>query len=303
MKGLKMKWFGCLVLLFLAGQASAQSLEPRFYSNAPKGMNFLLGGYIYSYGGLAFDPALAVDDAKLHINTPVIAYARSLGFFGKSAKFDIAVPYSYLSGTATQNGNPIERDVDGFNDPQFRASVNFIGAPALSLKEFMAYQQDFVMGASLKMTAPLGQYDNTKLVNIGQNRWSFTPELGMSKTFGPLILEVAGAVTLYTENDDVKGVTLDQDAIYSMQAHLVYTFPKQIWIALDGTYYAGGETTVGGVEKDNPLSNTRLGATLAFPVNKKSSIKLYGSEGISKRTGSDFTVVGAAWQYRWGGGL
>lgn len=291
------------LILGAAGSARAQALEPRFYSNAPVGMNFALGGYIYSYGGVAFDPALELDDAKLHINTPVIAYARSLGFFGKSAKFDIAVPYSYLSGTATQNGTPVSRTVDGFNDPQFRASVNFIGAPALALKEFMEYQQNFVMGASLKMTAPFGQYDNTKLVNIGQNRWSFTPELGMSKTFGPVILEVAGAMTLFTQNDDVKGMTLDQEPIYSVQGHLVYTFPKQIWVALDSTYYAGGETTVGGVEKDNELGNSRLGATVAFPVNKKNSIKLYWSSGISKRTGSDFDVYGVAWQVRWGGGL
>lgn len=304
MKGVNMKWLSGLVLLFLAGWAGAQALEPRFYSNAPTGMNFLLGGYIYSYGGVAFDPALELDDAKLNIHTPFIAYARSLGVWGKSAKFDISVPYSDLSGTATQNGNPISRDVNGFNDPQFRVSVNFIGAPALSMKEFMAYQQDFVMGASLKMTAPFGQYDNTKLVNIGQNRWSFTPELGMSKTFGPLIFEVAGAVTLYTENDDVAGKkTLEQDPVYSVQGHLVYTFPKNIWMALDATYYTGGETTVSGVEKDNRLSNSRLGITFAFPMNKRNSIKVYASDGISKRTGSDFSVAGVAWQYRWGGGL
>ncbi|MDF7822891.1 transporter [Pontiellaceae bacterium B12227] len=298
-----MKWLGVLVVLGLAGRAEAQSMEPRFYSNAPKGMNFLLGGYVYSHGGVAFDPALELDDANMNIHSPVVAYARSLDFFGKSAKFDVVVPYSYLSGTATQNGNPVSREVDGFNDPQFRASVNFIGAPALSLKEFMAYQQNFVMGASLKMTAPLGQYDNSKLVNIGQNRWSITPELGMSKTLGPLILEVAGSVSFFSNNDDAFGMTLEQDPIYAVQGHLVYTLPKAIWIALDATYYAGGETTVGGVEKDNTLGNSRLGATLALPVNKKNSLKLYFSEGISKRTGSDFTIAGVAWQYRWGGGL
>jgi hypothetical protein len=295
-------WIG----LFLWGavwSVSAQSLEPRFYSNAPTGMNFALGGYTYSYGGLSFDPALDVDNAKLHVNTAVAAYARSLGLFGKSAKFDIVVPYSFLSGSATQNGNPVSRRVNGMNDPQFRGSINFIGAPALTLGEFRDYHQDFVMGASLKMTAPLGQYDNTRLINVGQNRWSFAPELGMSKTFGPLIVEVAGAVTLFTNNDDVKGQTLEQDPIYSVQGHLIYTFPKMIWVALDGTYYLGGETTVGGVRKNNELANSRLGGTLAFPVNKRNSLKIYASAGISTRTGSDFNTYGLAWQYRWGGGL
>lgn len=296
----------CWISLFLWGaawSASGQALEPRFYSNAPTGMNFAMGGYVYSYGGLSFDPALQVDNAKLHVNTAVAAYARSLGLFGKSAKFDISMPYSYLSGSATRNGSPVSRRVDGMNDPRFRGSINFIGAPALSLEEFRDYQQNFVMGASLKVTAPLGQYDNTRLINVGQNRWSFAPELGMSKTFGSLIVEVAGAVTLYTDNDDLLGQKMKQDPIYSLQGHLIYTFPKMIWVALDGTYYMGGESTVGGVDNNNELANSRIGGTLAFPVTKRNSVKLYASAGISTRTGSDFNSFGLAWQYRWGGGL
>lgn len=292
-----------LLMLFIATGVRGQALEPRFYSNAPVGLNFVLGGFVHSSGGLSFDPALDLDDAKLDVNTPVLAYARSFGLFGKSAKFDVVVPYSYLSGTAKHSGNPVSRKVDGFNDPQFRASINLLGAPALTLTEFREYQQNFVVGTSIAVTAPLGQYDDTKLVNIGMNRWSVKPELGMSKTLGPLILELAGAVQLYTDNDDALGFVLEQDPLYSVQAHLVYTFPRQIWMALDGTYYTGGETTVGGDKKDNTLDNSRLGLTLAFPVNKYHSIKLYASSGISTRTGSDFTIFGGAWQFRWGGGL
>jgi hypothetical protein len=287
----------------LACGANGQALEPRFYSNAPTGLNFVLGGYVYSYGGLSFDPALDVENAKLHVHTPVVAYARSFGILGKSAKFDLVLPYSFLSGSATQNGNPVSRSVDGMNDPQFRCSVNFLGAPALSLEQFRSYRQDFVLGASLKMTAPLGQYDNSKLINVGQNRWSFAPELGMSKTFGPLILELAGAVTIYTDNTDLLGKTLEQDPLYAVQGHAIYTLNRGVWLAIDGTYYMGSQTTVGGIEKDNELRNSRIGATVALPVGKYNSIKVYGSAGISTRTGSDFTTVGAAWQYRWGGGL
>ena len=49
--------------------------------------------------------------------------------------------------------------------------------------------------------------------------------------------------------------------------------------------------------------NWRLGATLAFPVNRENSIKLYASSGVSSRTGNDYDLIGVAWQYRWGGGL
>jgi hypothetical protein len=297
------KYLCLLLILLLAADAGAQALEPRFYSNAPIGMNFAIAGYVYSSGNLSFAPSLDLENAELDMHSAVLAYARSGSLFGKSAKVDVAVPYASLSGTAIQAGSPVSRDVEGFADPQFRGSVNFIGAPALTLEEFRDYRQHFVMGASFKATAPFGQYDDDKLINVGMNRWSFAPELGMSRSFGPLIIELAGAVTLYTDNDDLKGQTLEQDPLYSAQGHAVYTFPRGTWFAFDATYYAGGRTTVGGIEKDNFQKNSRMGVTLAFPVNKRNSIKLYSSAGVSTRTGSDFDTYGIAWQSRWGGGL
>ena len=289
-------------LMFAAG-AGAQSLEPRFYSNAPVGMNFALGGYVFSTGAVAADSSLEFENGDIDIHAPFIAYARSMGLWGKSAKFDVVVPYSSLSGSATVGGEYKTRDIDGFADPQFRFSVNFIGAPALTMAEFKDYRQNFVMGASLKVSAPMGQYDSSRAVNIGTHRWSFTPEIGLSKTVGPLVLELAGAVALYTDNDDFLGQKKEQDPIYSAQAHIVYTFRSGIWAALDGTRYAGGRTTVNGVENSDLQNNTRFGATLAFPVNLRNSIKCYASTGVSTRTGSDFDTIGIAWQYRWGGGL
>jgi hypothetical protein len=38
-------------------------------------------------------------------------------------------------------------------------------------------------------------------------------------------------------------------------------------------------------------------------VNRHTSVKLYGSTGVSTRTGSDFDAVGIVVQYRWGAGL
>lgn len=294
----------CLLLvLFLAAGAGGQSLEPRFYSNAPTGLNFFLSGYTYSTGGLLTDPALNLTDANLKLHMPFAAYARSGSVFGTSAKFDVVVPYGFLSGDAVLDGAPVEREVDGFADPQFRGSINLLGAPALTMEEFMDYRQNFILGASLQVSAPMGQYDSAKVVNIGQNRWSFKPELGASKTFGPLILELAGAVAFYTDNNDFGGKQREQEPLYSVQGHVIYTLKSGVWLALDATHYEGGKTTVDNMERDDRQENNRFGATLALPVNKRHSIKLYTSAGVAIRTGSDFNTYGAAWQYRWGGGL
>jgi len=298
--------FRLLVQALLAGavSVSAQSLEPRLYSNAPTGLNFLLGGYVYSTGNAIADPSLDLKDGDIEFHSPFLAYARSFGLWGKSAKFDMVVPYGFASGSATLNGVPRDREVDGFADPQFRVSMNLIGAPALTLAEFKDYQQDWVVGTSVKISAPLGQYDSDKLLNIGMNRWSIKPELGVSKSMGSFILELAGAATFYTANDDfMGGQQREQDPIYSTQGHIIYVFKNKIWLALDGTFYAGGRATVDGVEQAAVQQNSRLGATLAIPVNKHHSVKLYASSGVSTRTGTNFDTVGAAWQYRWGGGL
>jgi hypothetical protein len=191
----------------------------------------------------------------------------------------------------------------GFGDPRFRFSMNLFGAPALSVKEFANYQQDLIIGISAQVSAPLGQYDSSKLLNLGNNRWSFRPELGISKAWGPWTLEVAPSVTIFTDNTDFfNGNTFAQAPVYLVQGHIIYNFRSGAWVSLDGTFFTGGRTTLNGVRGDNEQANTRAGLTVALPVGRYNSIKLNASTGISTRTGSEFSIFGVAWQYRWGAG-
>ena len=283
--------------------AKAQEAEPRSYSNTPIGVNFLIAGTVYSEGKIAFDPNLSIADAKFHSTTGLLAYVRSFDFAGQSAKFDVIVPASSFAAHGFVNGQPQEREMAGLGDPRFRVSVNLFGAPALSAKEFASYQQDLIVGVSLQVSAPLGQYDDSKLLNLGNNRWSFKPELGISKAWGPWTFEVAPSVTFFSDNTDFfGGNTFAQAPIYAVQAHLLYTFQSGVWMALDGIYFAGGHTALNGVKSDNEQRNTRAGFTLALPIDRQNSLKLSASTGVSTRTGSEFSAVAIAWQYRWGGG-
>ena len=282
----------------------AQDIEPRAYSNAPVGVNFLIAGYAYTRGGLSFDSAVPITDANLHTSNGVLAYATVLDLWGESGKFDAIVPYTWLSGTAKYQGEPVERTVSGFARPAFRLSINVYGAPALTLKEFAAWQQDLIIGASLQVSPALGQYDSSKIVNIGTNRWSFKPEIGISKALGPWTLEMQAAATFFTDNNDFfGGKTRSQDPLYSLQGHVIYGFQSGIWVSVDGTYFAGGRTTVDGALNNDLQRNWRFGATVALPVDRANSVKFYASSGVSARTGNNFDLIGVAWQYRWGGGL
>ncbi len=293
-----------LALAALTPRAQAQDIEPRAYSNAPIGGNFLVAGYAYTRGGLSLEPSLPITEPLLKTSNAVLGYARVIELGGQSAKVDVVLPYTWLDGTALYKGEPVARTVDGTTDASFRLSVNFYGAPALTLPQFASYEQDLIVGASLRVTAPTGQYDRTRLVNIGTNRWSFLPELGVSKASGPWTLELKAAATLYTDNTDFYGGSRRSQAnIYSAGFHVVRSFANGMWASLDTTYFGGGRTTIDGDRADDLQQNWRVGATLAIPVDRLNSVKLYASSGVQDRTGNDYDLIGIAWQHRWGGGL
>jgi Putative MetA-pathway of phenol degradation len=202
-------------------------------------------------------------------------------------------PYSWLGGNTVFAGRPIQRSVNGLNDTSARLSVNFFGAPAMDLQEFRNYQQDLILGASLTVTAPSGQYDPSRLVNLGTNRWSVRPELGASKALGHLTLELSAGPTFFTDNTNfLNGHTRSEDPIFSGQAHAIYDFGSGIWSSLDGQYWNGGSTAVDGESNHDLQRSSRLGGTLAPPLSRNYSLKFFGRTGVSARTGNNYGLVG-----------
>jgi len=284
--------------------ARAQQLEPRSYSNQPIGLNFLLATYQYSWGDVVTDPSLPIKNADAKVNAVALGYSRVLDFWGESGTLAVVLPYAWVSANGQVEGQAKSVDRSGFADLGLRLSVNLLGAPALSLKEFGDYRQDTIVGVSLVVTAPTGQYDSTKLINVGTNRWSFKPEVGVSKALGQWILEGDASVTFYTDNNEFLGNNVrQQEPLYAAQVHAIYNFNPKLWGALDWTYYVGGRTSVNGTLNEDLQSNTRWGATLGQSLDAHNSIKVYLNSGLYARTGTNFTTVGLTWQYQWGAGL
>jgi hypothetical protein len=307
---MKLAWlrFACSLCVAACGLApvpvAAQDLEPRAYANTPAGMNFLVAGLAYTTGDVVTDAALALEHSRIDALLPVAAYARALDLGGRSGKFDLIVPYGCADGSTDFRGQPVERDVCGFGDPSMKLSINLYGAPTLRLAELPAYRQDLIVGVGLRIGTPLGQHDGDKLLNIGANRWSFRPEIGVSKAMGRFTLEMIAGAAVFTDNDDYFGHRdREQDPIYSLQGHLIYTLRAGAWMALNATAYEGGRTTIDGVRGDDTQRNTRIGATLTWPLGRRSSLKFAASTGATTRRGGDFDTVAVAWQYRWGAGL
>lgn len=290
------------LLLCIATPAPAQNLDPRSFVNTPVGINFITAAYGYSTGNVLFDPSVALENAELRVQGPTGGYARALDLWGMSGKFDAALGWACADGHAEMNGTEMSRSVCGLADPTAHVSVNFLGAPALAMREYPAYKQNVLVGAGFRVTAPLGQYDPSRLVNIGTGRWSFKPEIGVSKQAGRLTLEFLGGVTFFTTNTDFfGGHEQSQAPLYSGQVNVIYTFRSGIWGGVGALYYGGGETRLDGGPASAPQENSRGGAVLVFPLGRHNSLKAYWSAGVSTRTGTDFDTFVLSWIHLWGG--
>lgn len=288
----------------LCPRAHAQDIEPRAFSNAPVGLNFLTIGNAVTRGSLSFDPAAPITNAHLTTSSTVLAYTRVVNVWGASGKFDAIVPFAWLSGSAMLDGERITRAVNGLGDARLQLTVNLYGAPALTAREFDSYRQNLIIGAGLQISVPVGQYDPTRVVNLGTNRWSLKPVFGVSKAAGRFTLELTSGVTFYTDNKNFFGGKLRSQApLYSVQGHVIYNFGRGIWVSVDGTFFTGGRTTVGGIGNRDLQQNWRFGGTLAVPLSRQYSLKAYASQGVYARTGHKYVLFGIAVQYLWGAGM
>jgi hypothetical protein len=256
-----------LLLLIVFSTAQAQQLEPRAYSPSPVGANFLGVAYFHQYGGAALDPASPITNVYARVNTAAPYYGRTFDLFGRQASVTLTTPYAWGNVHGDVYDVNHIRDLSGFADPLVRFAVNLIGGPALKPLEFSRHKPETTLGASLTVSAPFGQYDPSRLINLGTNRWAFKPEFGISHPVEKWAFEFYANIWLFTDNNDFFGGQVKrQDPLASYQVHVVYTVRPRLWAAFDFTYYAGGSTTVNGQHNNDRQDNTRAGVTLSVPL-------------------------------------
>ncbi len=166
--------------ILLLGNVNAQDLDPRRYTNIPVDQNFLALAFAYSEGDVLFGASAPLSDARIRIDGPALVYLRTFAVAGKSASVDVLLPYACVAGSAVLNGERASRDVCGLGDSALRVSYNFLGAPAAELRYFVRQKKTTVVGVSVQVGMPTGQYDSDKLLNIGANRWYIKPEIGVT---------------------------------------------------------------------------------------------------------------------------
>ncbi len=300
-----------LIILLLTGfglpeSVSAQDLEPRRWSHLPTGQNIVGVGYVYTEANVFFSPVWKLTDGTSRINSLGFTAIHTFDLAGKSARFSLLLPY--LSGRW-------EGDVDGkfqiihrrgVGDPRLRLSVNLYGAPALKGSEFAQYSAEHttntVVGASISVSVPLGKYCDECLINVGNNRWSVRPQIGVVHTRGPLEFELTGSAFVFTDNDSFfDNLILKQTTMYTVQTHLIYNFRRGLWASLSTGYGIGGRIRIDQQKTIFEVDNWIWAASLGLPIGKTQSLKLTWLSGRTQNlVGRDSDNLLLGWSMRWG---
>ena len=302
--------------LILAGWAAvlvtpgcAQDLAPRAYVITPVHTSALTLTWSHYNGGLNFNGAIPVKDARGTYNVVVTTLYHSFSFFGRSANVTASLPYAVGDFTGEVNTRQGSIYRSGLLDFNTRFAVNLYGGRAMQAKDFRSWKQKVLLGASLRVVAPTGQYDSHKLINWGINRWAFKPEFGYSQRWGKIFLDGYVGAWFYTTNPSYFSIPIPQPQtqapIGSLEAHLSYDFQRfgwlkglRGWASLDGNFWWGGITAVNSIRNlDTKQTSSRIGATISLPYSKHQSVKFAYSDGAYIRFGGNYQNVSVAWQY------
>jgi len=259
---------------FCATEAMAQ-VPGRFYLKSLDGANGL-PVIVNSISGNTnpFDLSHNVTaGASFDATMAMVGYAHTFSLFDRSAMAAVILPMGRISGDVVAGGKTVGQQASGFGDPMLEFNINLIGPRSQkNIPDAMRYEPGFSLDLLTDLALPIGEYDNTKQLNIGQNRWYGRVGAPITFQIGPWIpgqrttLEFLPAVWIFGDNTDYVGQTLKTDPMYQLDAHLTRDFTEHAWGALDASWYSGGQATINGV-KGSKLNNLGVGLTLGYTVN------------------------------------
>ena len=183
-------------------------------------------------------------------------------------------------------------------------SANLYGAPALTLQDFARYQQDTIVGATLFVTAPSGPVRPDRLINIGTNRWSFKPEVGVSKAIGPWDARGRGGRHLLYRQRRLRRQQRARAgaAVFAAGPCDLQLQPAPVGGARRHLLHRRAHQRE-RCQRRRPAAQFALGRHAGLFLRPAELAQDLLQFRRIARTGTTFQVVGLAWQDRWGAGL
>jgi hypothetical protein len=295
---------GPVLALIVAGlcgapRLAAQDLTPRAYWPAPRGVKVVVVGYSRVNGDVLFDSAVPVYGVESRVRTSVLAYLQTYSLWGRTANVLAELPYSWGSSKGLVGEVPVQGSISGFGDLGVTLGVNLLGAPSMTPVEFQALRAHprTILGTSLKLVAPTGQYDESRVLNAGAHRWATRLELGYMIPLRPRwLLELDTGGWFFGDDADFVAGRREQDPIFELQVHLVRRFRPGFWASLDVNYFRGGRQTIGGTRLGGVENNSRMGGMVVVPFGGRHAIKLGYFVPVHTESGNDYNQFLASYQ-------
>ena len=290
-----------IVMLCVSNSTMAQGDGARFYWKGLMGTNAVpvIGN---SMGGNAnpMDPSLDVTPGTNFSATMSIAgYAKMLPLGKRSAMVSLLVPMGRITGDVSVNGIlESTTTARGFGDPMLQVCVNVIGPKAImNIPDMLRYKPGFSVDIVGSLAFPLGAYDNTTPVNIGQNRWygrvglPIVWQIGHGCRAKRTTLELLPAIWMFSDNTDFVGATMETKPMYQLEGHLTRDFMERFWGSFDVISFSGGLATIDGVE-GSALSNLGMGGTLGYQINDNMQLNISYLSTVNDKEPEDLKMDG-----------
>jgi len=296
-------WLASLILAMLAWcivgpTKSAAQVPARFYWKTLSDSN-AMPLIVQSLSGNTnpFDAAHTVTPgANFDATLTLAGYARTFSLFDRAAMAAILVPMGRISGDVTVAGRSFNQSTSGFGDPMLEFNLNLIGPSAQkSIPDMIRYEPGFSIDLLADLALPIGEYDDSQPLNIGQNRWYGRVGAPIIAQLGPWVpgrrttFEVLPAVWFFGENDDYVEQTLETDPMLQVDAHLTRDFTEHFWGSLDVAWFNGGRASIDGVEGET-LNNLGLGFTFGYGVNDNLNLTVGYKSTVDDSAPSDLRM-------------
>jgi hypothetical protein len=244
-----------------------------------------------------FDAAHTVTPGASFDATMAIAgYARTFSLFDRAAMAAVLLPMGRISGDVTVAGRSVNQSANGFGDPMLEFDINVLGPRAQkNIPDVLRYEPGFSVDLLADLALPIGEYDSSRALNLGQNRWYGRLGAPIIWQLGPWVpgrrttLEFLPAVWLFGNNDNYVGKTLKTDPMFQLDAHLTRDITERFWGSLDGAWYNGGKATINGVPGEK-LNNLGVGLTLGYQINDNLNLTLGYKSTVNDHASKDLRM-------------
>jgi hypothetical protein len=284
-----------LLFIFISSTAAYADWNPGGIKAAPAGTKGMLTYFRHYSANKKYSNGKKISenetfDANITIFRPIFWFEKSDILFAPQ----ILQPVGSKSYGSTYNMGQkfdIDQSDSGIGDTTF----------ALGIWPYYNFSSKTFFLIQLYLTAPTGDYNKEKTINMGENRWQYKAETGFFKKIPEtnLSVEWGAGICFYGDNDKYssKGLNMEQEETFSTQLSFIYDLTEIHDIAITGFYENEGETTVNKIHDKDKNKKYSAQISWGWGITKNTQLFLKYKKDIDVNDGLKKDITALRWTY------